>query len=95
MKNILWVQALSLAVKSIEYANGDFEYFDGSYQNLSLKDTMSPINQIDFDDNTIVVDQVSISLKNLFTQHNLIFDFTNFSDTNLVVDKGKLMFEFE
>jgi hypothetical protein len=82
-------------IKYIEYRNGDIEYFTGSYQNLSLKDTISEFDRIDFDQNMMIIDSISITLQNLFSQQKLIFDFHNYSDTNLVVDKGKLSFWFE
>ena len=74
--------------------NGEVTYFDGSYQNLSFKDTISSLSRINFEDNTLAIDSVVITFQNLFSQQNLIFDFTNYRDSSLLVEKGKVIFFF-
>ena len=82
-------------VKYIEYENGEVQHFVGSYQNLSSQDTIDAISRIEFNDISLVVDSVLITFQNLFSQYNLVFDFSNYSDTTLIVDKGKVMFILE
>jgi hypothetical protein len=82
-------------LKYIEYFNGEFDFFEGSYQNLSPKDSTVFITGVEDGDRTLMIDAISFSVENYFTENHLVIDFSKAMDSNLIAVKGKIDFEFE
>ncbi len=82
-------------LKHIEYFNGDFDYFQGSYTNLSEKDSTEFITGIEYADHSVMVEAIVFSISNYFTENHLIIDFSGSLDSNLMAEKGRIEFEFE
>ena len=80
-------------VKLVEYWNGDKEYFQGSYSNISETDT-AVITGVRSDKNEVVVAGISFHVERLFTEYHLILDYSDHPDTNFIINKGKIEFEF-
>lgn len=82
-------------LRHIEYFNGDYDYFEGSYQNLSAEDTTKFITGIENADNTVMIEAIVFSINNYFTENQLVVDFSSSLDSNFVAEKGRIEFEFE
>jgi hypothetical protein len=92
-KTVLTVPKSQL--KYIEYFNGEFDFFEGSYQNLSPNDSTVFITGVEDGDRTLMIDAISFSIENYFTENHLVVDFSETMDSNLVAVKGRIDFEFE
>lgn len=82
-------------VKLIEYWNGKKDYFAGSYKNLSIKDTTSVITNFKAGKQSLLIDSVLFKIENLFTETQLILDFSDYQDSSFTVSKGKMEIIFE
>lgn len=92
-KKVLTVPRSQL--RHIEYFNGDYDYFRGSYQNLSTEDTTKFITGIENADNTVMVEAIVFTINNYFTENQLVVDFSSSLDSNFVAEKGRIEFEFD
>jgi hypothetical protein len=82
-------------LRHIEYANGEFDYFQGSYNNLSPKDTTEFIIGMLGANNTVLVEAVVFSISNYFTENHFVIDFTDSFDSAFTAEKGRIEFEFQ
>jgi hypothetical protein len=81
-------------LRHIEYGNGDFDYFQGSYNNLSHKDTTEFVTGM-LGANSVMIEAINFSINNYFTENHFVVDFTDSFDSTFIAEKGRIEFEFQ
>lgn len=82
-------------IKYIEYWNGKKDYFEGSYINLSVKETNSVVTSFKAGKQSLWIGNILFKIENLFTETHLILDFSGHKDSTFTVSKSKMEFVFE
>ena len=81
-------------VKVIEYWSGKKDYLQGSYANISGRDSSSVITGVKSKKSEVLVEGIAFHVERLFTEYHLILDYTHHPDTNFTATKGKIEFDF-
>ncbi|MEJ2594844.1 MAG: hypothetical protein P8100_06890 [bacterium] len=82
-------------IKVIEYWNGKKLYLRGSYTNISEQDSSSYITGVKSKQYNVFIEGIAFHVERLFTEYRLVMDYSRHPDTNFIISKGKIEFEFE
>ncbi len=82
-------------VKLIEYWNGKKLYLQGSYTNISDQDSTAYITGVESKQYKVFIEGIAFHVERLFTEYRLVLDYSRHPDTNFIISKGKIEFEFE